>query len=130
MKGYGKQGEWGASATDSWVEAHLKKNGGSAIVTLDVSRAIHEVATMTTENSHLKASSLSDIRGHFHYNDLDSLSKGKYVSYSNDRLVFYENDFNGTTFTGYFIPNGRADNDYLLGIEGRTELLLKDTVWN
>ena len=41
------------------------------------------------------------ILGHFHYDSLDSLSSGTYVSYTNDRLVFYQDDTYGTTFTGY-----------------------------
>ena len=43
----------------------------------------------------------TDIKGHFHYGSLDSLSSGTFVSYTNDRLVFYQDDKYGTTFTGY-----------------------------
>lgn len=43
----------------------------------------------------------TDIKGHFHYESLDDVSNGTYVSYTNDRLVFYKNDYTGTTFTGY-----------------------------
>ena len=44
----------------------------------------------------------TDIKGHFHYGDLDNkINNGKYVSYSNDRLVLYQDDIIGTGFTGY-----------------------------
>ena len=43
----------------------------------------------------------TDIKGHFHFDALDKISDGKYVSYSNNRLVFYLDDHVGTTFTGY-----------------------------
>ena len=48
----------------------------------------------------------TDIKGHFHYDSLDKISDGTYVSYTNDRLVFYFNDSTGHTFTGYvrFVP--------------------------
>ena len=42
----------------------------------------------------------TDIKGHFHYDSLDKISDSKYVSYSNDRLVFYLDDRAGTTITG------------------------------
>ena len=80
-------------------------------------KAIHKVGTMTTWDAELKASSLpgksawtwmtsplndhTDIKGHFHYNDLDKINNGKYVSYSNDRLFFYQNNITATGFTGY-----------------------------
>ena len=40
------------------------------------------------------------ILGHFHYDSLNRLSSGTYVSYTNDRLVFYNNE-NDRIFTGY-----------------------------
>ena len=45
--------------------------------------------------------SITDIKGHFHYDNLDNVSKGIYVSYSNDRIVFYQDDYTGHVFTGY-----------------------------
>lgn len=43
----------------------------------------------------------TDIKGHFHYESLADVSKGAYVSYTNDRLVFYQDNNTGRTFTGY-----------------------------
>ena len=59
MEKFGKKGKWGTSSADSFVEAHLEKDAGSSTVTLDMSKASHKVATMTTVDSELKASSLS-----------------------------------------------------------------------
>jgi len=133
MNGYKHDGKWETSSADSMVEAHLKKDANSATITLDISKALNKVATMTTEDSDLIAAGISDINGHFHYDSLDSISDGTYVSYSNDRLVFYKDDNTSTTFTGYYIPDGRSDNSdvdsTLLGIKGTKELLLKSTVW-
>ena len=54
---------------------------------------------------HIKMNNLTiehtDIKGHFHFDTLDKVSDGKYVSYSNDRLVFYQDDYRGISFTGY-----------------------------
>ena len=58
MKGFGKEGKWGISSADSFVEAHLTKDANSSTVTLDISKASHKVATMTTVDPELKASSL------------------------------------------------------------------------
>ena len=43
----------------------------------------------------------TDIKGRFHYDSLDKINEGKFVSYANDRLVFYLDNNNSTTFTGY-----------------------------
>ena len=43
----------------------------------------------------------ADISGNFHYDTLDKIKNGTYVSYTNDRLVFYEDDIRGASFTGY-----------------------------
>ena len=59
MIGYTHEGKWGASAANSYVEAHLKKNGNSGTITLDVTKAIKITATMTTSDSTLNASSIS-----------------------------------------------------------------------
>jgi len=129
MVGYKQSGSWKTSSAESYVEAHLKKDANSSSVTLDISKAIKRTGTMTTSDSTLKAAGISDIKGHFHYDSLDAISNGYYVSYTNDRLVFYQNDNTGTTFTGYFIPNGRSDSQTLLGISGSTELTLSGTTW-
>ncbi|KDR74275.1 hypothetical protein GALMADRAFT_141343 [Galerina marginata CBS 339.88] len=120
---------WQVSSAESYVEAHLSKDANSSSVTLDVSKAIGKKATMTSNDSDLKAATISDIKGHFHYDSLTDISKGIYVSYSNDRLVFYQDDHTGHVFTGFFVPNGRADSQTLLGIHGDKELTLSDTVW-
>ena len=120
MIGYTHAGQWGVSSANSYVEAHLKKDANSSTITLDITKALSKTATMTTSDSTLTASSFSgkcawiwctwmtwplndhaDISGHFHYDSLNTISSGTYVSYSNDRLVFYQNDNTGTTFTGY-----------------------------
>ena len=119
MKGFGKKGTWRTFPASSFVEANLKKDANNSTLTLDISRLSYKVATMTTEDAELKASSLrgkcawpwctrmtsplndhTDIKGHFYYDSLDKISDGKYVSYSNDRLVFYLDDRAGTTITG------------------------------
>ena len=41
------------------------------------------------------------ITGKFHYDSLDNVSKGHFVSYTNDRLVFYESEVLSKDFTGY-----------------------------
>ena len=58
MKGFGREGKWVTSSVNSFVEAHLKKDAGSPTVTLDISKSIHKVGTMTTKDSELKASRL------------------------------------------------------------------------
>ena len=58
MKGFGKRGNWQTSTANSFVEAYLKKDEGSSTVTLDISKAIHKVAMMTSWDAELKASSL------------------------------------------------------------------------
>ncbi|KAJ7203580.1 hypothetical protein GGX14DRAFT_398741 [Mycena pura] len=130
MVGYSHSGQWKESSAESYVEAFLKKDANSSYVTLDISKAIKRKGTMTTSNSDLKASSIPSIKGHFHYDNLDNVSNGTFVSYSNDRLVFYNNDYTGTAFTGYFIPNGRDDSQTILGIYGSTELTLSGTKWD
>ncbi|KAJ7204974.1 hypothetical protein GGX14DRAFT_569124 [Mycena pura] len=130
MVGYTHSGQWKESSAESYVEAHLRKDANSSYVTLDISKAIKRKGTMTTSNSDLQASSILDIKGHFHYDNLDNVSNGTYVSYTNDRLVFYNNDNTGTAFTGYFIPNGRDDSQTILGIYGSTELTLSGTKWD
>jgi len=130
MNGHAHAGQWGFSSANSLVEAHLKKGPMSTTMTLDISNAIKKVATMTTVDADLIVSSLSDISGRFHYGSWDNISNGTYVSYTNDRLVFYHDDKYGSpTFTGYFIPNGRSDSPTILGIQGSTELTLSGTVW-
>lgn len=129
MVGYEHTGYWQTSSAESYVEAHLKKDANSSSLTLDISKAINRKGTMTTDDSDLKAASLPDIKGHFHYESLADVNKGAYVSYTNDRLVFYQDNNTGRTFTGYFIPNGRSDSQTLLGISGSTELTLSGTTW-
>ncbi|KAJ7224644.1 hypothetical protein GGX14DRAFT_651259 [Mycena pura] len=129
MVDYEYKGSWKESSAQSYVEAHLKKDANSSSVTLDISKASKRKGTMTTNDSDLKAASISDIKGQFHYDNLDDISKGVYVSYTNDRLVFYNDDVHSRGFTGYFIPNGRADSQTLLGISGSTELTLSGTTW-
>ena len=48
----------------------------------------------------------ADIAGLFHYDTLANIKNGTYVSYTNDRLVFYNDDTSSyetssITFTGY-----------------------------
>ena len=46
----------------------------------------------------------ADIAGLFHYDTLANIKNGTYVSYTNDRLVFYNDDryeTSSTIFTGY-----------------------------
>ncbi len=94
MIGYEHSGYWQTSSADSYVEAHLSKNANSTSVTLDISKAIQRKATMTSNNSTLTASRIpsdttqTDIKGHFHYDNLKNINNGIYVSYTNDRLVF------------------------------------------
>ena len=57
-EGFGKRGNWQTSTANSFVEAHLKKGTGSSTVTLNISKAIHKVAMMTSWDAELKASSL------------------------------------------------------------------------
>ena len=53
------------------------------------------VNELTNDDDH------TDIKGHFHYDDLKKVGDGVYVSYTNDRLVFYQDDNVSKTFTGY-----------------------------
>ena len=122
MIGYTHSGKWGTSSANSYVEAHLKKYGNSGTITLDVTKALNKTATMTTGDNTLQVSSIlgkcawtwctgtwmtwtlndhTDISGHFHYDSLGNINSGTYVSYTNDRLVFYQDDNTGTSFTGY-----------------------------
>ncbi|KAJ7224581.1 hypothetical protein GGX14DRAFT_651113 [Mycena pura] len=128
MVGYRTSGHWQHSSADSYVEAHLKKEANSSSVTLDISKKIHRIATMTTVDSQLTKAQLGII-GKFHYDSLDNVSKGHYVSYTNDRLVFYESELLSKDFTGYFIPEGRDDNLKILGIDTSRELILSGTTW-
>ncbi|KAJ7224578.1 hypothetical protein GGX14DRAFT_651111 [Mycena pura] len=100
MVGYEHSGYWQPSSIDSQAGAHLKKEANSNSVTLDISKKIKRIATMTTNDPELKAAKL-DIPGALHYGDLDDVSKGIYVSYANDRLIFYHDDFVGKDFTAY-----------------------------
>ncbi|KAJ7224577.1 hypothetical protein GGX14DRAFT_651109 [Mycena pura] len=129
MVGYGTSGHWQHSSADSYADAHLNKEADSSSVTLDISHALKMKATMTTVNSELKTASILNIKGRFHYDSLDDVSNGTHVSYTNDRLVFYNNsDVTTKGFTGYFIPDGSRGRP-LLGISDKTELEMSETVW-
>lgn len=59
MIGYEHSVYWQESSAESYVEAHLRKSPGSSSVTLDISKAIKRIGTMTTNNSELKAAGIS-----------------------------------------------------------------------
>jgi len=43
----------------------------------------------------------TDVKGTLFFKKISDLSKGKYASYNNDRIVFYENDYTGKDFVAY-----------------------------
>jgi len=59
--------------------------------------------------------------------DLTS-TKAKYASYNNDRIVFYENDYTGKDFVGYFIPFEGTTNT--LGIAAANTVIISDVAWS
>jgi len=89
------------------------------------------VVTKSPDTGETYSTSISqatvDAKGTIWYRDAASLVKGKYASYQQDRVVFYENDYTARDFTGYFIPVETSNTG--LGVANNNEVFA-DVKWS
>jgi len=126
-----QQGEWKANTTNNHVGAIIRKAGQSDTVSLDASGSIGKQATIAGNEmtAYLKAASL-DVAGTLFYKTLPILPNAKFVNYNNDRIVFYDNDYNGKDFNAFFFPFCQDDvAPKSLGIEQGKTVTLDSVKW-
>ncbi|KAJ7304821.1 hypothetical protein DFH08DRAFT_902858 [Mycena albidolilacea] len=97
------------TSTGSWVTLKsascyttIKKSSNSRTVTMTLT-SVDKVATWDAGSTNFSPSSF-EVNGYLHYKRLGKLKDAIYANYNNDRVVFYENDWSGKDFVGFFIP--------------------------
>ncbi|KAH9056717.1 hypothetical protein EDB87DRAFT_1187335 [Lactarius vividus] len=120
----GTNGNWtdiNAGAANASV---YKKNAESKItITVD---SISQKVILTLASSVNKHFDV-DVKGTLHFKKISDLTKGKFASYNDDRIVFYENDYTGKDFVGYFIPFEGSTKT--LGIQSVNTIIIDTIAW-
>ncbi|KAF9257886.1 hypothetical protein L218DRAFT_948825 [Marasmius fiardii PR-910] len=53
-----------------------------------------------------------NVNGMLHFKDFNTVAKGHYANYNNDRIVFYENDWTGTDFVAFPLNLGQETSKF------------------
>ncbi|KAJ7676934.1 hypothetical protein DFH06DRAFT_1466283 [Mycena polygramma] len=100
MENHRGSGNWiGREVTSSFTR--IEKKANSRVVTATIASDV--VGTWDAGSTHFSPNAFV-VTGHTHYKGLRNLRNAKYANYNNDRVVFYENDWTGRDFVGFFIP--------------------------
>ncbi|CAK5282724.1 unnamed protein product [Mycena citricolor] len=101
--------------TGSWKDMNLgavtcfiRKYDDQSRITISCP-AIKATATITDTNNVLRGKSVK-VGGNLHFKDIDTVKRGRYASYNNDRIVFYESTAVSTDFTAFFVPYESAQS--------------------
>jgi hypothetical protein len=116
MDGYTNIGSWNPLKLGSSI-ATVEKESTSSTITL-YADAIKKTATWSSGAVVLKPKSFcayftlpsssggdrtwaTAVNGTLYFKNLNNLASGVYANYSNDRIVFYDDDYRGKDFTAF-----------------------------
>ncbi|KAI9448764.1 hypothetical protein BJY52DRAFT_1310530 [Lactarius psammicola] len=120
---YGRDGNWTDLNIGS-ANATVYKRTRESDIKLTAG-AISNKATMTLANN---VNVDVDVKGTLYFKKISDLSRGRYASYNNDRIVFYEDDYTGKDFVAYFIPfEGSVQT---LGIASTNTVIISGVTWS
>ncbi|KAJ7655521.1 hypothetical protein B0H17DRAFT_1338044 [Mycena rosella] len=103
MDGYTFHGTW--SNLDTVTATTVFTKFGDSQKIFVASGDLPEKATITLPDNVLDGVNYGDgVRGKLVYRKETDLTLGIQANYNSDRVVFYNNDWNATDFTAYFIP--------------------------
>ncbi|KAI9433535.1 hypothetical protein H4582DRAFT_986568 [Lactarius indigo] len=120
----GRDGNWTDIDSGS-ANVSIYKKTSEAKITLTAG-AISQKVTLTLASTVNKYFDV-DVKGTLHFKKLSDLTKGKFASYNDDRIVFYENDYSGKDFVGYFIPFEGSTKT--LGITSANTIIISSVTW-
>ncbi|KAJ7362460.1 hypothetical protein DFH08DRAFT_950726 [Mycena albidolilacea] len=132
MDGYTYHGSW-SDLDICCGTAMIRKYDDETTITVTVG-TIHKTATIKDTSGYLHGKSV-DVKGNLYFKDLAKLGDGKYASWNDDRVVFYNNNMYSTDFTAYvriflklsFIPFKYSTND--LGIKDADTSIFTSVSW-
>ncbi|KAK7045059.1 hypothetical protein R3P38DRAFT_3347267 [Favolaschia claudopus] len=108
------------TSTGTWITLKsascyttIEKKSNSRTVTATLT-SVDKVASWDAGSTSFTPNAFK-VNGYLHYKRLNKLNDAKYANYNNDRIVFYENDWTGRDFVGFFIP--MEDAAETLGIQ-------------
>ncbi|KAF9263146.1 hypothetical protein L218DRAFT_944682 [Marasmius fiardii PR-910] len=106
MNNFQRSGKWQNLALGS-VTATVKKLDDQRTIYITVAplgkKAQWQDKDKVTGKEALHGKAVN-VNGMLHFKDFNTVAKGYYANYNNDRIVFYENDYTGTDFVAFFIP--------------------------
>jgi len=123
----GRDGTWRDLNVGS-ANAVVRKLAATLDITLTAD-SISKKATLTLADTVANKNLVVDVKGTLYFKKVDDLTSTEagYASYNNDRIVFYEDDFTGKDFAGYFIPFDGSANK--LGITSANTVIISDVTW-
>ncbi|KAF9263143.1 hypothetical protein L218DRAFT_944679 [Marasmius fiardii PR-910] len=68
------------------------------------------------------------VNGILHYKHFNTVAKGRFANYNNDRIVFYEDDYTSTDFVAFFIPFEAWPGD--LGVKANATVIYENIIWS
>ncbi|KAF9254553.1 hypothetical protein L218DRAFT_1009557, partial [Marasmius fiardii PR-910] len=106
MNNYQRSGKWQNLALGS-VTATVKKLDDQRTIYITVvplgKKAQWQDKDRVTGQEALHGKAVN-VNGMLHFKDFNTVTKGYYANYNNDRIVFYENDYTSRDFVAFFIP--------------------------
>ncbi|KAH9172990.1 hypothetical protein EDB89DRAFT_1962079 [Lactarius sanguifluus] len=120
----GRDGNW-TDINAGAANASIYKKTSESKITITVG-SISQKVTLTLASTVNKNFDV-DVKGTLHFKKISDLTKGKFASYNNDRIVFYENDYSGKDFVGYFIPFEGSTKT--LGIQSANTVIIDSVAW-
>ncbi|KAF9461780.1 hypothetical protein BDZ94DRAFT_794451 [Collybia nuda] len=126
MEGYSREGNWDKLKIGS-VTATVYKDSDDTSITMEVD-TIHKKAIWRAAQAPSLVNASVEVQGILYFKDLNTINTGTFVSYNDDRLVFYANAYSGTDFTAYFIPLENQQQE-TLGYSG-AGLELSGVAWS
>jgi hypothetical protein len=97
----GRPGKWNPLELGA-VNATIYKKSDEHLITVTIA-SIHKKVTITNNENFLRGKRVS-VDGILHFKDINTLSTGIFANWNDDRVVFFNNDYSGNDFVGFFIP--------------------------
>ncbi|KAF9263147.1 hypothetical protein L218DRAFT_944683 [Marasmius fiardii PR-910] len=114
MNNFQRSGKWQNLALGS-VTATVKKLDDQRTIYITVAplgkKAQWQDKDKVTGQEALHGKAVN-VNGMLHFKDFNTVAKGYYANYNNDRIVFYENDYTGTDFVAFPLNLGQETSKF------------------